>query len=49
MNTFMKQEKVIYKEYLNDEDFYKEIAMSKVMVYPSHPDAYPIRVLQSLR
>lgn len=40
--------KLVYMDYLKDEDFYREIAESKVMLYPSHSDTYPIGVLQSL-
>ena len=48
MAEFIGQGKIIYTDYLNDRDFYREISESKVMIYPSHSDTYPIGVLQSL-
>ena len=48
MRPFIINKKLVYKDYLENDEFYREISESKVMVYPSHSDAYPIGVLQSL-
>jgi len=42
------QGNVIYKGFLPDKDLYREIATSKVMIYPSHSDSFSIAVSQAL-
>ena len=48
MKPYIESGKLVYKDFLENEEFYQEISESKVMIYPSHSDAYPIGVLQSL-
>ncbi len=39
---------IIYKGFLNTEDLYKEIASSKLLIYPSHSDSFSIAISQAL-
>ncbi len=39
---------IVYKGFLSDDDLYKEISTSKLMIYPSHYDSFSITVSQSL-
>ncbi|MEM0135753.1 MAG: glycosyltransferase [Thermoplasmatales archaeon] len=41
-------DRIQFKGYLDDDDLFKEIATSKVMVYPSHSDSFSRAVLQAL-
>lgn len=48
MDKYFKSGKIIYKGFVNDKILYDEITRSKLMIYPSHSDAFSITVLQSL-
>ncbi len=54
-NLFMKMVKkfklgdhIIYKGFLSDNDLYKEIGSSRLMIYPSHSDSFSLSVLESI-
>ncbi|WP_298279889.1 glycosyltransferase [Ferroplasma sp.] len=42
------EDKVEYLGVLEDNDLYRELARSKLMLYPSHSDSFSISVLQAL-
>ena len=48
VNKLNLEDYIVYKGYLNDDDLYKEISTSKLMIYPSHSDSFSIAVSQSL-
>ena len=42
------ENKVTYLGVLSDDELYKELSRSKLMIYPSHSDSFSISVLQAL-
>jgi glycosyltransferase involved in cell wall biosynthesis len=48
LKKFNLQNNVIYVGALPDEELYKEISTSKVMLYPSHSDSFSISILQAI-
>ncbi|AAT42888.1 glycosyltransferase family 4 protein [Picrophilus oshimae] len=47
-SDYIKNGRIKYNGYVNDNELYREIASSKVMIYPSHSDTYSIAILQAL-
>ncbi|MEM4067216.1 MAG: glycosyltransferase family 4 protein [Candidatus Micrarchaeaceae archaeon] len=48
MSNYLDEGRVIYKGYVDDVTLYRDISESKVMIYPSHSDSFPITILQAL-
>ena len=47
-SQYIRSGQINYKGYVKDDDLYREIADSKLMMYPSHTDAYSIAIMQAL-
>ena len=48
INKYKLNDRIIYRGYLSDENLFKEISTSKLMIYPSHSDSFSLAVAQSL-
>lgn len=48
INKYKLNDRIIYRGYLSDEDLYKEISTSKLMIYPSHSDSFSLAISQAL-
>lgn len=42
------KENITYKGFLHNEELYKEISSSKLMIYPSHSDSFSLAIAQAL-
>jgi glycosyltransferase involved in cell wall biosynthesis len=48
INSYKLDNNIIYKGFLSDEDLYSLLKSSKVFIYPSRFDAFPVVILETL-
>ncbi len=48
INKYNLNDKIVYKGFLSNDELYKEIYTSKLMVYPSHSDSFSIALAQGI-